>query len=609
MRILTIHLLVVSTVLAQVKVATDIIHYGSVDSLSAASTAPVKGGVTLPATCVQGELFFKTDATPGENLYGCVSTNMWAVLTGGASISLPLGISDGGTGQTTGPAALTAIAPSTTANDMFYFNGTQHVRIPIVTGPSICFLPGPPPAWGTCPAATSVSGLSDFKTSLTSATVLDVAAGTLSVGNNSIPVAACTFTRTAGSGSGTVLIFVTEAGVVTIEHPTSAGLTITASSGCVSAQVTTPAVPGNSKFLSSTTVVSGSFTTVTEKRGFVGGTPIISGTGIVVTPSGGVSSIAIDTSDVPRLSASNAFTGTGNFKAAVSLGQPRGSGSPSSGTCDSAGEVSDVYTDTDAGGGAYDCRQISSGVYGWVARGTTSSTFTFITQTESHSIVDDFTPNSLSTGSLGALGWVVDGTPACLAYSDIDHPGVCRTMSANPANSAARFRLVGANPDTGFFVSPQTSTGKPWASAFAFRIVGASLFHAVVGWASESSDNPSNGIYARLYNSASGCSANNSSETTWQFTSRASGTETSSASTQTFTNNTWYYMTIRSTTSGTILYSLAKAGGAPEAEVSISTNVPTANLYPVFQIINCEGGVSKQIYADYFAFQRTGLTR
>src|SRR5215470_6200321 len=49
-----------------------------VDFTSAPSTKPMKSGTALPSTCSVGELFFKTDASQGANVYGCVSSNLWA---------------------------------------------------------------------------------------------------------------------------------------------------------------------------------------------------------------------------------------------------------------------------------------------------------------------------------------------------------------------------------------------------------------------------------------------------------------------------------------------------------------------------------------------------
>src|SRR6185295_498785 len=49
----------------------------NVDFSAAASTRPLKTGVVLPAACAVGELFFKSDARAGQNIYQCQSTNTW----------------------------------------------------------------------------------------------------------------------------------------------------------------------------------------------------------------------------------------------------------------------------------------------------------------------------------------------------------------------------------------------------------------------------------------------------------------------------------------------------------------------------------------------------
>lgn len=54
----------------------------NVDFTAASSTKPVKMGTEPPATCSAGELFFKTNAPGGANVYGCVETNRWSVQGG-----------------------------------------------------------------------------------------------------------------------------------------------------------------------------------------------------------------------------------------------------------------------------------------------------------------------------------------------------------------------------------------------------------------------------------------------------------------------------------------------------------------------------------------------
>jgi len=46
-------------------------------------TAPIKTGTTLPATCTQGDVYFKSDETAGQNLYFCTATNAWTKMATG----------------------------------------------------------------------------------------------------------------------------------------------------------------------------------------------------------------------------------------------------------------------------------------------------------------------------------------------------------------------------------------------------------------------------------------------------------------------------------------------------------------------------------------------
>lgn len=51
----------------------------NIDFSQAPSTKPVKSGSVLPATCGTGELFYKTNAPAGQNVYGCTSTDTWTL--------------------------------------------------------------------------------------------------------------------------------------------------------------------------------------------------------------------------------------------------------------------------------------------------------------------------------------------------------------------------------------------------------------------------------------------------------------------------------------------------------------------------------------------------
>ena len=74
---------------------------GSINLSGAASTISWKTGTTLPSTCSVGESFFKTDASAGQNVYGCTATNTWT-RQGGIDSSFGITIDGSGSVITTG---------------------------------------------------------------------------------------------------------------------------------------------------------------------------------------------------------------------------------------------------------------------------------------------------------------------------------------------------------------------------------------------------------------------------------------------------------------------------------------------------------------------------
>jgi hypothetical protein len=59
---------------------------GAWDASGATMTKPARTGISLPAACSVGEIFFSTTAAAGENLYVCAAANSWAQLAGGAGL-------------------------------------------------------------------------------------------------------------------------------------------------------------------------------------------------------------------------------------------------------------------------------------------------------------------------------------------------------------------------------------------------------------------------------------------------------------------------------------------------------------------------------------------
>lgn len=77
-RLITVSLALAASLAAQTLVDLKT-QSKSVDFSASSATRPVKTGTTLPAACTVGELFFKSNAAAGQNLYACHAPNNWSL--------------------------------------------------------------------------------------------------------------------------------------------------------------------------------------------------------------------------------------------------------------------------------------------------------------------------------------------------------------------------------------------------------------------------------------------------------------------------------------------------------------------------------------------------
>lgn len=123
---------------------------GRQDATGAASTAPAKTGTSLPGTCIVGDLYFKSDATAGQNIYECQSTNTWTQQlnsggSGGGSAGSPLFtyVNATGTGPNNTGTETSLIGTATTgsktisANVMVAGTMLQSVTTGSITTPAV----------------------------------------------------------------------------------------------------------------------------------------------------------------------------------------------------------------------------------------------------------------------------------------------------------------------------------------------------------------------------------------------------------------------------------------------------------------------------------------
>jgi len=219
----------------------------NVDFSAALFTKPAKAGTAIPSSCTVGEVFFKTDAAAGQNLYGCTSANTWS----------PLGAA--GTGSQLGDFA---VANTSASVQMLGASCSTVTPCQIRTG-SVLFTM-------TAPVTLSLSGVST---------------------------------------SGTVFWYLSPSHVLTAGH--NSGSTLTCSAACSIASGITSFPPDATPLRQTTftsNVWDGIDPATMDKRAFISRNVIAPGSGVssVSDPTTGIQTLSTDPTTVPRF-----FTGSG----------------------------------------------------------------------------------------------------------------------------------------------------------------------------------------------------------------------------------------------------------------------------------------------------------
>jgi hypothetical protein len=245
----------------------------NVDFSRAASTRPFKTGTAMPPLCTVGDAFFKTDAPAGSNLYACTATNIWSLQSGG--------------GNTVSSSGATLSSQLADLN----VKSSSSALLTIGTGCS-----------SSTPCNVSMNGNLFTYSSAASATLAGV------------------------TGSGTALVYVSSAGVITIQYPVIAGLSVTCT-GCLALAQSVPALPvgalplGAASFQSSGGTLS--WTAIVDTRSFLSGGSAVSS--VAPGPDGGVNVIcsgsdcqtSVDPTYTATQSGNNDFTGNNRVGAGV----------------------------------------------------------------------------------------------------------------------------------------------------------------------------------------------------------------------------------------------------------------------------------------------------
>lgn len=210
----------------------------NVDFSSASTTKPVRMGTTLPATCTSGEMFFKTDAIPGQNLQMCTLTDTWTAIMG-----------SGGGG---GGSAATATAELLDFQVLQLNSNT--IGIGLSCAPSL-------------PCAVRF-------------------------GNHTLNFVNGATVTLSGTPTGVAFVFIDPQGGLIVGHNLTG---VTCSSGCT-AQSGVTSIPANAIPVAAWTVTNGVWDTNggTDFRGYLSTKNVAAGAGLMSTDVNGLTTFAID---------------------------------------------------------------------------------------------------------------------------------------------------------------------------------------------------------------------------------------------------------------------------------------------------------------------------
>ena len=212
----------------------------NVDFSNASKTKPVRTGTLVPLTCSPGEMYFKTDAIPGQNLQMCTSTDSWTAI---------LGTGGGG---------------------------------------------------GTSSAATATADLLDFKTVQLNSTALSVGLScsaalpcVVRFGNRSTSIVDGATITLTGSATGVAFVYISSVGNLEVGH--NLGTQLTCSAGCV-AQSGVTSFPPDSLPVATWTATNGAWNATggTDFRGYLSTKNIAAGVGLLATDVNGLTTVSAD---------------------------------------------------------------------------------------------------------------------------------------------------------------------------------------------------------------------------------------------------------------------------------------------------------------------------
>ena len=281
----------------------------SVDFSGANATKPFKSGTVFPSACAVGEMFFKTDAAAGSNLYGCTSLNAWT-LQQNTQIGVPSVTGNSGKVLSTdGTNPIWSVLAGDVNGAVTAATVTQIQGRPVSSaapgsGQALAWNattsrwePQTVSGGGGGTGATMASQLGDFVVTRSNATTLTIGAGcSVSTPCNvrfgslvySVPGGG---TATVAGGSGLAYIYVSSAGVLTVGH----NLTVNCTAGCT-AQSGITSFPADAVPLFIWSATAGAWDSAggTDERALLGTKSVAPGAGLTSVETSGKTIISPD---------------------------------------------------------------------------------------------------------------------------------------------------------------------------------------------------------------------------------------------------------------------------------------------------------------------------
>ncbi len=283
----------------------------SIDFSGANITKPMAAGQTLPGTCTTGQMYFLVTAPPGQNLYACVSANVWTLQSGGGGAgSVPPVAGNGGDLLTTdGTNVLWTALGGDLSGTVAAVQVTQlqgHPVSPAVPGPGQTLIwNGLTNEW--TPQLSSAGGV-QLSSQLQDLAAATSGSATLTIGQNCGVATPCNFrigsvtypiaapaTVTLSGGTGLAYVYLTGNGALTV----GSNLPATCNSVCMTQSGIT-AFPSTSIPLYTASATNGVWNAngISDYRAFLSVKNVVGSSGVVSVDSGGAAMLSLDGSVV-----------------------------------------------------------------------------------------------------------------------------------------------------------------------------------------------------------------------------------------------------------------------------------------------------------------------